>query len=147
MSIKQLVYASRQVADFDGLGLVSLLYKARESNAALSITGVLLYASGMFVQCLEGPADSVDQVYDSICRDRRHTDIVLLQNIDTSERHFESWMMGCAKVSDFQAMELMRTKWETASQTMDRSDTPSPGFMLMKTIWQTYKDFGDLAIE
>lgn len=147
MSIKQLVYASRQSVDFDGLGLVSLLYTARERNPTLSITGVLLYANGMFVQCLEGPAENVDALYDRISRDRRHTDIVLLQSIEIGERHFESWMMGCAKVSDFQAVELMRAEWEAASEAMDRSDTLSPGFMLMKSIWQTYKDFGDPAIE
>lgn len=147
MPIKQLVYASRQAVEFDGLRLVSLLYTARDRNAALSITGVLLYSNGLFVQCLEGPPENVDAIYAKICLDPRHAEIVLLQAFETDERHFESWMMGCARVSDYQALELMRAQWQSASDVMDRSGWLSPGFVLMKTMWDIYKDFGELYQE
>ncbi len=147
MLIKQLVYASRQAVEFDGLRLVSLLYTARDRNVALDITGVLLYSNGTFVQCLEGPPENVDAIYAKICLDKRHRELVVLQSIDTNERHFQSWMMGCAKMSDYQALELMRAEWQSASQTMDRSGWLSPGFVLMKTMWDLYKDFGELNLE
>ncbi len=147
MRIKQLVYASRQAVEFDGLRLVSLLYTARDRNAALDITGVLLYSNGLFVQCLEGPPDNVDAIYAKICQDPRHQELVVLQSIDTDERHFKSWMMGCAKVSDYQALELMRSEWQSASSAMDRTGWLSPGFVLMKTMWDIYKDFGELNLD
>lgn len=147
MHIKQLVYASRQAVEFDGLRLVSLLYTARDRNAALGITGVLLYSNGLFVQCLEGPPENVDAIYARICLDRRHQELVVLQSIDTDERHFQTWMMGCAKVSEYQALELMRSEWQSASDAMDRPGWLSPGFVLMKTMWDIYKDFGELNLD
>ncbi len=147
MRIKQLVYTSRQAVEFDGLRLVSLLYTARDRNAAQGITGVLLYSNGLFLQCLEGPPENVDALYAKICLDPRHREIVVLQSIDTDERHFESWMMGCARVSDYQALELTRAQWQSASDAMDRSGWLSPGFVLMKTMWDIYKDFGELSQE
>jgi Sensors of blue-light using FAD len=147
MRIKQLVYASRQAVEFDGLRLVSLLYTARDRNAAQGITGVLLYSNGMFVQCLEGPPENVDAIYAKICLDHRHKELVVLQSIDTDERHFQTWMMGCAKVSDYQALELMRSEWQSVSDAMDRPGWLSPGFVLMKTMWDIYKDFGELNLD
>ena len=147
MRIKQLVYASRQAVEFDGLRLVSLLYTARDRNAAQDITGVLLYSNGLFVQCLEGPPENVDALYAKICLDPRHGEIVLLQSIDTDERHFESWMMGCARVSDYQALELTRAQWQSASDAMDRPGWLSPGFVLMKTMWDIYKDSGEANLD
>ena len=147
MRIKQLVYASRQAVEFDGLRLVSLLYTARDRNGALGITGVLLYSNGLFVQCLEGPPENVDAIYARICLDRRHQELVVLQSIDTDERHFQTWMMGCAKVSEYQALELMRSEWQSASDAMDRPGWLSPGFVLMKTMWDIYKDLGELNLD
>lgn len=147
MRIKQLVYASRQAVEFDGLRLVSLLYKARDRNAAHDITGVLLYSNGMFVQCLEGPPENVDAIYAKICLDPKHRELVVLQSIDTDERHFQSWMMGCAKVTDYQALELTRSEWQSASDTMDRPGWLSPGFVLMKTMWDLYKDSSELGLD
>lgn len=143
MRIKQLVYASQQAVEFDGLRLVSLLYTARDRNAALGITGVLLYSNGLFVQCLEGPPENVDTIYAKICSDPRHRELVILQSVDTDERHFQSWMMGCAKVSDYQALELMRSEWQSASDAMDRPGWLSPGFVLMKTMWDIYRTSGE----
>lgn len=143
MRIKQLVYASQQAVEFDGLRLVSLLYTARDRNAALGITGVLLYSNGLFVQCLEGSPEHVDTIYAKICSDPRHRELVILQSVDTDERHFQSWMMGCAKVSDYQALELMRSQWQSASDAMDRPGWLSPGFVLMKTMWDIYRTSGE----
>lgn len=142
MRIRQLVYSSSQVFSFDGLALVSLLYRARERNAAHGITGVLFYANGMFVQCLEGPPEHVEALYARIRADRRHDSLVLLQSIDTDWRHFPRWTMGCAKVPDFQALQLVRAEWEQDLTALDADAPHSPGFMLMKSLWDTYKDYG-----
>lgn len=147
MQIKQLVYASHQVFPFDGLGLVSLLYRARERNQRTGITGVLLYSQGMFVQCLEGDSDDVDAIFERIASDPRHADVVVLQSIETGERHFAHWSMGCAEVDTFQGLRLMRAQWESELRNIERDATCSPGFMLMKSIWDTYKDHGFIQDE
>lgn len=144
MPIKQLVYASRQVFSFDGLGLVSLLYRARERNQRMGITGVLFYSEGLFVQCLEGGDAEVDALFERIAADPRHEDVVVLQAIETGERHFDQWSMGCAKIDAFQGLRLMRVQWESELGRIDRENTFSPGFVLMKSIWDMYKDHGVL---
>lgn len=108
MALHQIVYSSRQVFPFEGLGLVSLLAEARAHNARHGITGVLLHANGMFVQCLEGPSTAVAALYERIVHDPRHADIVLLQSVPLSQRHFGDGWMGCARVEDFDALAHVR---------------------------------------
>ncbi|MFZ5635769.1 MAG: BLUF domain-containing protein [Pseudomonadota bacterium] len=143
MSIRQLVYASHQTFPFDGLALVSLLYRARERNKQLRITGVLLHSQGMFVQCLEGESDEVEALFSRISADRRHGDVVLLQSVETGERHFSGWSMASARIQDFQALELVRAQWESEVRRIEGEETFSPGFVLMKSIWDTYRANAD----
>lgn len=143
MSIRQLVYASHQNFPFDGLALVSLLYRARERNRQLAITGVLLYSEGLFVQCLEGESDRVEALFSRIAADQRHNDVVLLQSIETGMRHFSDWSMACARVQDFHALQLIRAQWESELRRVEGEETYSPGFVLMKSIWDTYRATAD----
>ncbi|MGN6152059.1 MAG: BLUF domain-containing protein [Lysobacteraceae bacterium] len=147
MALGQLVYSSRQVFPFEGLGLVSLLAEARAYNARHQITGVLLHANGMFVQCLEGPSEAVNALYQRILLDPRHADIVLLQSVPLSQRHFGDWWMGCARVEDFEALARIRAAWCDAVERLDHDDVLSPGFVLMQSIWANYVAAGltDLA--
>ena len=138
MALRQIVYGSRQVFPFEGLGLVSLLAEARAYNARHAITGVLLHANGMFVQCLEGPSAAVASLYERIVHDPRHADIVLLQSVPLSQRHFGDWWMGCARVEDFDALARVRAAWCDAVERLDRDDVLSPGFVLMQSIWAGY---------
>lgn len=147
MALRQIVYSSRQVFSFEGLGLVSLLAEARAHNARHGITGVLLHANGMFVQCLEGPSTAVAALYERIVHDPRHADIVLLQSVPLSQRHFGDWWMGCARVEDFDALARVRATWCDALDRLDRDDVLSPGCVLMQSIWARYVATGltDLA--
>jgi hypothetical protein len=138
MALGQIVYSSRQVFPFEGLGLVSLLAEARAYNARHRITGVLLHANGMFVQCLEGPSSEVATLYERIVLDPRHADVVLLQSIPLSQRHFGDWWMGCAQVEDFEALARVRAAWCDALGELDRDEVLSPGFVLMQSIWSGY---------
>jgi hypothetical protein len=69
------IYASAVSRDFETEELEELLQVARENNAKLGLTGMLLYAEGSFFQVLEGPADVVDALYVKIKRDKRHDNV------------------------------------------------------------------------
>jgi hypothetical protein len=62
-------------------------------NAALKITGVLYSDDHYFTQLLEGPRASVEAVFTSICRDRRHQDITVMEEGSQSARAFDGWDM------------------------------------------------------
>ncbi|MBW8852284.1 MAG: BLUF domain-containing protein [Xanthomonadales bacterium] len=142
MALRQVVYASHERFPFEGLALVSLLSHARARNAAQGITGVLLYANGAFVQCLEGPSAAVDALFARIERDPRHGDVVLLHALPVARRHFGAWWMGCARVHDFRVLARIRDEWDAAIGALDRDAALSPGFVLMKTIWEDYARAG-----
>lgn len=63
-------------------------------NKALGVTGMLLYASGYFMQVLEGEPDSVADIYGRIAKDARHTDLAVLSNEPIAKRSFSQWNMG-----------------------------------------------------
>jgi hypothetical protein len=93
------IYASAASRDFETDELAELLQVARENNAKLGLTGMLLYAEGSFFQVLEGEADVVDALYVKIKRDKRHDNLALIIKEPIQERYFDDWTMGFYKVS------------------------------------------------
>jgi hypothetical protein len=57
-------------------------------NRAEHLTGFTLYDEGRFFQWLEGPAQALARVWDSVRQDRRHTDIHELKIVPTPARVF-----------------------------------------------------------
>ena len=106
-SIHQLVYNSRATYDLAESELGMLLVKAREKNDALNITGVLSYREGSFVQALEGPRIALEQLYQTILEDSRHTDIHTLFQGTVGKREFGSWPMGVYLADGHDAEDLV----------------------------------------
>lgn len=90
----QLIYVSRANGELSADELDALLEQARTNNARVGVSGMLLYHEGSFIQVLEGDKASVEEIFNRIDRDPRHSDtnIVLRQEID--EPAFEDWSMG-----------------------------------------------------
>ena len=98
---ERIVYQSTATQDFESLALFQLLTEAQIRNAQLQITGHLLFMNGQFTQCFEGPIESVEQLWQSIQRDKRHKDIELLVRHPTQERRFPQWSMAFSTQSSF----------------------------------------------
>lgn len=92
MSYLQIVYASRPFG-FDAAVLLSILFKARARNAEADVTGCLICRDDLYLQLLEGPADSVTRIYDSILQDDRHVEVTQLVRHSVPERMFGKWAM------------------------------------------------------
>ena len=73
-----------------------ILAVARQRNAALDVTGALLFSEDAFAQALEGPMAAVTEIFDLIQLDARHTDIVVLEAGPAPERSFAEWSMAYA---------------------------------------------------
>lgn len=88
-----LIYVSIATHPFTETELIELLEKSRENNAAVGVTGMLLYKDGKFMQMLEGDEAEITRVFEKISRDPRHRDVItLLRGED--ERSFSEWLMG-----------------------------------------------------
>lgn len=98
---ERLVYHSKATQEFGSLGLFKLLTEAQARNESLHITGHLLFLNGEFTQCLEGPPEHIERVWQSIQHDPRHHDIQLLARHTTEERRFPEWSMAFSTYNTF----------------------------------------------
>ena len=92
-------YVSAAATKLEKPDIVALLASARTRNAALGISGMLLYVEPTFFQILEGEAAAVRDLYATIAGDPRHTAILKLIEEPIERRSFADWTMGYADVS------------------------------------------------
>jgi hypothetical protein len=90
----QIVYVSAAANPFTVAELNTLLARARDRNSVYQVTGMLLYHNGSFLQVLEGAESSVDLIYASIERDKRHRNAKVLHRQLMPRREFPDWSMG-----------------------------------------------------
>ncbi len=107
MSLNCLVYVSLANQEMSDKHLQDLLKKAREKNEALSITGMLLYRDGFFMQALEGEKADIEGLFEIIKKDARHRDVLLINKKPIKQRGFPDWTMGFNKIDnkDVEAIE------------------------------------------
>lgn len=89
-----LIYASSAEHLMSEEELLEILRKSHEKNKRLGITGMLLYKGGNFLQVLEGEAEHVDSLYETIKNDPRHYQIMTIARRPLQERQFPDWQMA-----------------------------------------------------
>ncbi|WP_412972232.1 BLUF domain-containing protein [Glaciecola sp. MF2-115] len=88
------------------LQIESILKAATKNNIRLGITGALLYSGGYFCQVIEGEEDCIEELFETIQQDSRHTQVTVL-NFETSEkRSFSEWAMAFAGIEDSMRFDL-----------------------------------------
>ena len=104
----QLLYASR-VSTSAGAELTdSILQQSRLKNPRLGITGVLCQGGDVFMQILEGGRGPVNELYNTIVRDDRHTNVRILTYEEISERRFGNWTMGHVDIATVNPSLLLK---------------------------------------
>ncbi len=74
----ELIYSSTTVQAMTPKSISALLLKSRTYNQTNAITGCLLYYGDAFIQLIEGDEKTVQDLYQRIIKDPRHTDIIFL---------------------------------------------------------------------
>ena len=92
--LERLVYTSRATEVMGTLALFNLLNQARQKNARLGVTGHLLYADGIFTQCIEGPVSSIESLWQSLVKDSRHDNVCVIERGLVHTRRFDEWAMA-----------------------------------------------------
>ncbi|MCU0762508.1 MAG: BLUF domain-containing protein [Hydrogenophaga sp.] len=95
----RLLYVSRAVTKDSSKAIESILESSRVHNVNRGITGVLCYGGGVFLQAIEGGRKAVNELFNHIVLDERHSDVVLLHYEEISERRFGGWTMGQVNLS------------------------------------------------
>ena len=104
----RLLYASRAEAPLQAQVIDVILSQSRAHNPKLGITGMLCYSDDLFLQVLEGGRDEVCELYNTIVRDDRHTNVRLLSFEEIAERRFGSWTMGHVNVATVNPSLLLK---------------------------------------
>ncbi len=105
--LNHLIYTSTATRVFDDQDLIELLLKARENNQRLGLTGMLLYTQGSFFQVLEGKPAALEELFQSISRDERHTSVTTIIREPIPKRSFGDWTMGYATISPEEVIDLV----------------------------------------
>ncbi|CAA9891833.1 BLUF domain protein [Candidatus Methylobacter favarea] len=124
----RLTYASTAINEWSPEELLSLLKTCRTNNGAKNITGILLYSKGTFFQVLEGDEAAINNLYSVIEKDKRHTDVTVIEKQHITERAFPYWSMGFEKI-DSKAL----SKMEGLNDFFEKDFTPA-GFASHKQI-------------
>lgn len=95
-----LIYSSSAAVAFSREQLVDLLAASQRNNAAVGVTGLLLYKGGSFMQVLEGDEQQVMRVHSKIESDPRHHQLLTLLKGHQADRQFAEWSMGFRDLSD-----------------------------------------------
>lgn len=90
----RLLYASRVLDNKMGEIVQQIMQQSRQHNPQFGITGILCHSEDIFLQVLEGGRANVNHLYARILQDNRHTDVILLDYQEISERRYAGWTMG-----------------------------------------------------
>ena len=89
---RSFLYVSRrQATEADIRDIVDA---AHVRNVRLNVTGALIATDGRFAQILEGSRAAIDELMESIRRDRRHTQVHVVQDRDAPRRDFADWSIA-----------------------------------------------------
>ncbi|ASP38962.1 blue light sensor protein [Bacterioplanes sanyensis] len=93
MYLTRLIYASSKTEHCTDKGIEGILAAAERNNPKYGLTGVLCFNRKHFLQCLEGPRDPINTLYQRISSDSRHSRVTLVEYCATEQRFFDQWAM------------------------------------------------------
>jgi len=96
----RLLYISRAKGAITTTVTGSILESARVHNRVAGITGVLCQGQGLFIQVLEGERSTVNRLYNTIIKDKRHHDVELVAIEEIDARKFPNWSMAHVIISE-----------------------------------------------
>nr|WP_314859007.1 BLUF domain-containing protein [uncultured Undibacterium sp.] len=104
----RLLYASRAIDGNLSDTVQNIMQQSRDHNPQHGITGILCHSDQVFMQVLEGGREAINTLYGHILRDPRHTDVILLDYEEISQRRYGGWTMGQANLGKINPSILLK---------------------------------------
>lgn len=111
-----IIYRSHICEDVPVKALEEMVAAANRKNRHSDVTGILLFNGTHFFQLLEGPVDNVTAIYQHICRDPRHHNVVELMCDHGPFRRFGNVGMELFDLRQFDTDEVLQ-------QVLDKGTT------------------------
>ncbi len=139
MSLVRLLYVSHLTSECGPDEMRDIQAVSRRKNRVRGVTGALCFSAKGFLQCLEGPVDAVNELYRSIARDDRHSDVTLLDYTGIKRRDFGRWSMAFIRDDELDAKVLAKIR---GSRTFDPFDlAPGEALDFLREITREQADF------
>lgn len=91
----RLNYVSTVTETLSDGALFRIAEAAKETNAQVGVSGILIECAGEFMQWLEGDEIVVMRLFERIRGDPRHGDVTIVATEYAPNRQFRDWSMGC----------------------------------------------------
>jgi hypothetical protein len=89
--------------------------KARVSNQAVNLTGVLIFDGLHFCGLLDGRPEDIAALFERILRDPRHVDVKVLVNEASQARRFNDFALGYVSGDDVDVLVQLKQLRGTAA--------------------------------
>ncbi len=131
----ELTYHSAARKNLNANDIENILEKARNFNSQNEITGCLLFHNNQFIQILEGEKTKLLELYNSIKKDDRHSNVMLLAQDEKQERIFSNWSMAYHQLSENDNINIDKlmfvNNFTTLAELIDKPTKASRLFWLM----------------
>ncbi len=129
--MKRVIYMSTCAPSLTDKGIDAIGKTSARNNQALGITGVLVSVGGHFFQIIEGEDEAVNQLFETISQDPRHTGLLCLKTeLNIPSRLFPDWSMNTINLDQHTDAILhpLRILFQTVADThriIERYTQPS----------------------
>ena len=130
MNIVRLTYASRLTKKLGPKALEKIMVVSRRNNQKLGVTGALCHSPRGFLQILEGPANTVNELYNRIVKDTRHSAVTLLEYAPIPYRDFENWSMAYFRADEIAHALLRKFSTRKVFDPFDMGPVQARGFLM-----------------
>ena len=98
-----------------------IVEQAQINNALSSLTGALIFTGQHFAQVLEGPQEAIHTVMAYIHTDKRHSNVVVVDETPITRRLFADWQMAYHGPSQFVSRHVTRLLHATSQSERRRA--------------------------
>ncbi len=113
-------YVSTVSEELTRKDIEELLKNSEENNNREDITGLLLYSEGNFFQVIEGEESKVKQLYKTIEKDQRHSNIIKILSTPIHKESYDGYKSDL--VTETNKYNL--SKFQTYTQYVEVLDKP-----------------------
>lgn len=104
--------------------MLSVLNASQSNNEERYITGYLVHNGESFMQLIEGPRAEVENIYDRILKDKRHTGVVRILAERAEKRAFPRWSMNYFRVDKNGHSGTMMVRCDDPVDSLMTADAP-----------------------
>lgn len=136
----RIIYLSSATTKFTNEEILTLLRNSRKNNEVHKITGLLLYSDGNFLQIIEGKSKPLKKLYEKICVDPRHKNIIKVFEGKVTSRIYPNWKMGFNSIEKKYNPQQLKENilYENYDSIINKEDTIASIFI--ETFLKSSKD-------